>query len=664
MKAPRFFLGAVVLFWGWQVHTLWIAVCLAVLLESASVVKSKFEFKPSDFNKFVDISTVFLAGTFVAALTIEAETAILILLKWLPLISSPIIAAQTFSTNGKIDMQSFFLVARKRVKFQFYEAKAIDVSYIYTLFCLFSAGTANRQGHLFYFCVILFFIWALWHVRSKRFSSFLWVITILAVVISGYAGHNAIRLTSMRINQWVMDYYENFYNSNPFKTFTALGEIGKLKLSDKIILRVSFQDYIPGKTYLLHNATYNKFAISNWYVRSGFKPVKQGKDQTFWQINPPANNTEKMTIYFRPVKNRAVLSLPSGVISISEMKTGVCEKNAMQSVRIEDGPSLIKAAVSYTDKLTYDAMPYDHDLLIPQKEQAGILKIAEEMELENRSEKEILATIKEYFLSEYSYSLDLKGKGEYETPLQNFFNHTKRGHCEFFATATALILREAKIPARYTTGYIAHEYSRLGNHLVVRQRDAHAWVKVYTKGQWENFDTTPPSFLLSDSQKINSSVIMDFPSFLGFKLSQLRHETGAKLMNKYGLWLILPLVLVLFFRLRRSNRIKRIRVKGNTLEDRKEKNDGISFYLIEEILSKKGFPRHPYETYFSWIDRVGHQFDNKGIKDTLQALLLLHNRHRFSESGLKKDEKRKFDSNITKYMKNINSSISRIFLKP
>ena len=309
MKTPRFFLGAAVLFWGWQVHTLWIAVCLAVILESARVIESKFEFKPSDFNKFVDISTSLLAGAVVIALTIDAEKAILILLKWLPLVFFPIIAAQEFSVNGKINIQSFFLVARRRVGIRFYESKEIDVSYIYSFFCMLCAGTANTKGHLFYSGVVLFSIWALWQVRSRRGPFFLWMIIILVTIISGYAGHNTIRLTRMKINQWVMEYYAGYYNVNPFKSFTALGEITTLKLSDKIILRVSFKDYTPGKTYLLHNATYNKFVISNWFARFGFESIEPGKDKTFWQINPPAKNVKKMTIYFRPVKKRAILTL-------------------------------------------------------------------------------------------------------------------------------------------------------------------------------------------------------------------------------------------------------------------------------------------------------------------------------------------------------------------
>jgi transglutaminase-like putative cysteine protease len=656
MKAPRFFLGSVVLFWGWQVHTLWIAICLAITLESARVTKSKFRFKPSDFNKFIDITIVLLAGTIVIALTYEAQKAILILLKWLPLIFFPIMAAQEFSVKGAIAYQSFFIGNRKRLKIKMLESKDIDISFLYALFCIFSAATANTKGHLFYVVVVLYSIWALWQVRSKRVSFFLWIISVFIIVISGYAGHNGIHMASMRISQWAMEYYGNYYGANPFKNFTALGEIGKLKLSDKIILRVSLKDYIPGKNYFFHTASYPGFSISNWFAGFEFESIEPANDKTSWQINPFTGPTPKMTLYFRPAGKRAVLSLPSGVIAISQMKAGACEKNAVQSVRIEEVPSLIKAVVSYTDTLSYDAIPSKQDLLVPEIEIPGIVKIAEELALENRPEDEILKILKHYFLTEYTYSLDLKGKQEQKTPLQNFLNHTQAGHCEFFATATTLLLRKAHIPARYATGYMAHEYSRLENSLIVRQCDAHAWVKVFINGQWRNFDTTPPLSLQAGNQKIDPSRIRDFFSFLGFKLSRIRHETGPKMMDEFGLWLILPLGLILFFRLIKSNKIRRIKVSGNTREEPGQNFNDISFGLIEVKLTKQGFPRYSHETYFSWLDRIGHHFDNKNINNNLQTLLQLHNRYRFSRFGLKKEEQKDFESRIKNIMKKLTTA--------
>ncbi len=676
MKVPRFFLGVVVLFWGWQVNLLWIAVFLALILESARLSRIKFEFKPSDVNKFVDISIVLLAGAVLIALTREPENAILIILKWLPLIFFPIIGAQEFSASGRIDVQSFFIATRKRVRSIGHEIREIDISLGYSFFCLVSAGTANTGGHLFYICVVAFFAWALYPVRSRRSSLMVWFICLVIVIGAGVAGHTGIHAFRKKVSRWVMAYYMGYYQADPFKAFTALGDIGSLKLSDKIVLRVWARDYHPGKTHLLHTATYNKFYVSNWSVRSRFESISPGSDETSWQINPPDKNHldkngQQMIVYSRPIKKRAVLSLPAGVTIIEDLKAGFCEKNEMQVVRVDDMPALIKAKVSFTGKLSFDLKPYAHDLMIPEKELPPIVNISKTLALENKSPEEILAALKDYFLNQYTYSLEMKGKGNQDTPLVNFFTHTRAGHCEFFATATALILRHAGIPARYATGFIAHEYSWMENMVVVRQRDAHAWVKVYINGQWENFDTTPPAFLELDRRESSSSLVLDFFSFIGFKLSQLRHETGARLMERYGLWLTLPLGVILFFRLRKSNKIKRAVKSQTEVEDQQIKNRATGFYLIEEMMSQKGFPRHPHETYPSWLDRIGNHFDmdgtgepdgpydtgetgNSGIGDKplstrhqVQALLQTHNQWRFSKSGLQDTEREKFDLDVS-----------------
>ena len=139
---------------------------------------------------------------------------------------------------------------------------------------------------------------------------------------------------------------------------------------------------------------------------------------------------------------------------------------------------------------------------------------------------------------------------------------------------------------------------------------------------------------------------------MGFKLLQLKNETGTKLMKKYGFWLTLPLGVILFFRLRGSNRIKRIKTEVKTRENKNRQSQEISFFLIEKMLSRQGFPKYKYETYFAWIERIGYSFDNKKIKDTLQTLLRLHNKRRFSRSGLNKNEQKRFDSHIKNILQN------------
>ena len=630
MKTPRFFLGAILLFWGWQTELLWVAVFPAIILESARTMKTRFEMQSADFNKFVDISTVLLAGTIVVALTVESQKTNFILLKWLPLIFFPVIGAQEFSLTGRIDIKSFFFATRKKAEIRFYEEKAIDVSYIYGFFCLMSAASANTKGFLYFSSAVLFFAWGLWPMRSRRIPPAGWGVCMLIVILIGYEGQAFVRAAGRNISHWIMSYYARYYDSNPFKTYTSLGEIGNQKFSGAIVLRVSFDDYVPGKIYLLHGSTYNRFSSSNWFAKYRFERIEGKKGSNFWQVNPSAENPRKMTQYFRLQKGKAVLNLPPGVIDISEMKAGDCGKNAMQVIRIEEGPPLIKAVVSYTGSLTYDALPEPDDYFIPIKERPILEATAQKLGFENKTEEEILKTIHAFFLSEFTYSLELKGKGKSRTPLENFLFTTKAGHCEFFATATVLLLRQAGIPARYATGFIAHEYSSREDRLVVRMRDAHAWAKVFVNGQWRNMDTTPPSFLNFDTKKIPTSRLQDLFSFFRFELSRLRHETGVILMETYGLWLTLPLGIILFLRLRRAGQIKRIPEPGRQGKKKKDKASG--FYRIEEILSEKGFPRYPYETYTSWLKRIAPYLDDKELTDHLFLALEHHNQWRFGKN--------------------------------
>lgn len=643
IKTPRFYLGAAVLFWGWQNGLLWMAFCLAVILESASMMRTRFELSPADFNKFVDISIVLLAGTFVAAMTLDMQKANMTLLRWLPLVFFPIIAAQEFSTKGRMDVKSFFLAARKKAEMRFYETKEIDVSYIYAFICLMSASYANPKGLVYLVAVAVFFSWGLWHGRSGRVSLALFLLSLCFALFLGYEGQKAARAAGQRIGQKLMAYYYKKYSIDPFKTYSALGEIGDLKLSDQIMLRVSFEHYIPGKTYLLHSATYNRFTSSNWFSGYPFERVEEKPGSTLWQINPKEPNLQKMTQYFRLQQGKAVLSLPPGVVDISEMKAGICEKNPVQAVRIEEGPSLIKAVVSYTGSAQFDALPGPHDRLVPEKEKPAFEVIAQRLGLEGQSEEEILKTVQMFFLSEFTYSLALKGKGSRSTALENFLTHTKSGHCEFFATAAVLLLREAGLPARYATGFIAHEYSFLEKALVVRQRDAHAWAKVFVKGQWRDIDTTPPGFLQIDAMGTKGSALADVFSFFGFKLSQLRHETGGKLMEAYGLWLILPLILILFFRLKRSGEIRRIKDPGREKKRKGQKEELQGFYLIEQMLNRKGFVRETHETYALWLRRISGHLGDPELGTRLFSMVTMHNQWRFGRNEEAKEIKRKLD---------------------
>lgn len=76
-------------------------------------------------------------------------------------------------------------------------------------------------------------------------------------------------------------------------------------------------------------------------------------------------------------------------------------------------------------------------------------------------------------------------------PLSTFLFDSHKGHCEYYATALAVLLRAEGVPARVVNGFYGGEPNPLGGFLTVRQSDAHSWVEAWIGGSWVRLDATP-----------------------------------------------------------------------------------------------------------------------------------------------------------------------------
>jgi len=98
--------------------------------------------------------------------------------------------------------------------------------------------------------------------------------------------------------------------------------------------------------------------------------------------------------------------------------------------------------------------------------------------------------IEDYLRQNYRYSTEGVDTREAD-PLASFLFDHQQGDCQYFATATVILLRLAGVPARVVNGFIPGEYNSLGGYYLVRQRHAHSWTEVYFPGQgWIEFDPT------------------------------------------------------------------------------------------------------------------------------------------------------------------------------
>ena len=165
------------------------------------------------------------------------------------------------------------------------------------------------------------------------------------------------------------------------------------------------------------------------------------------------------------------------------------------------------------------------------------------------NEQSKLQTIEKFFFDKFTYSTwqgnDKKATTN-ATPLTRFLLTSRSGHCEYFATAAVLLLRQLKIPARYAVGYAVHETS--GGGYVVRERDAHAWCLAWNSAtkSWVDFDTTPPSWVAIESKRTSfMEWFLDLKSWLGFQIEKFRWHQAH--LQQYVLWSLIPVMAVLLY---------------------------------------------------------------------------------------------------------------------
>ena len=121
-----------------------------------------------------------------------------------------------------------------------------------------------------------------------------------------------------------------------------------------------------------------------------------------------------------------------------------------------------------------------------------IPRLAREMTAGTASENEKARQLEHRLRHDYGYTLELLPSAVTD-PLAHFLFVRKKGHCEYFASAMAVMLRTLGIPSRVVTGFQSGVYNPMTGEQVVRASDAHSWVEAWITGRgWTTFDPTPP----------------------------------------------------------------------------------------------------------------------------------------------------------------------------
>jgi transglutaminase-like putative cysteine protease len=150
-------------------------------------------------------------------------------------------------------------------------------------------------------------------------------------------------------------------------------------------------------------------------------------------------------------------------------------------------------ATSYTDyRISPEMTPYFRTWYtrLPARSNPRTAELAQEMRRAAGDDGSyVRALLQKFHNEEYFYTLEPPALGS--NPVDRFMFDTRKGFCEHYASAFAVMMRAAGIPARIVLGYQGGEMNPLGDYMIVRQADAHAWTEVWLPERgWHRVDPT------------------------------------------------------------------------------------------------------------------------------------------------------------------------------
>ncbi|MCA9126929.1 MAG: DUF3488 domain-containing protein [Planctomycetales bacterium] len=332
----------------------------------------------------------------------------------------------------------------------------------------------------------------------------------------------------------------------------AMGEVGRLKQDPSPVMRVTFRNADKGGNYSLIEAPYLRARIMDTYLSSR-SPLPDRKSQwvftgTHWHrpLPPidrvlPLRDTGRELVRVDFDIRRQYLPTMYAVHSTYEIKKKQAldlkyDKSSALMEEISQSAAPAGKAITYRIGCASFAggrqlpiAPVDpgdspreigsffrnRGLLSANVDQfVGIedywRRVIQSAGVAADDSYRVARTLERHFLDsgEFQYSLDLTLPEANMDPIEDFVVNKKVGHCQYYAAALLVMMRQAGIPGRIIVGYHPHEFNERGKYFAVRQSDAHAWVEgLFDRDQlvgtelerwltdareyWVHFDPTP-----------------------------------------------------------------------------------------------------------------------------------------------------------------------------
>src|SRR5712692_4833518 len=278
-----------------------------------------------------------------------------------------------------------------------------------------------------------------------------------------------------------------------FSDRVSLGDIGRLKTSDEIVMHVRLEanSVLLTKDLRWRGVALDEFTGREW-IKSGAAQrfEKKESDSGLFQVGTTEDlrRLTAQSFFVEPLDTPVLFGLPRIVALQGRLPfVRVDSEGSIQSRPHDQERAVYRV---YSDTLTPDPSVLRTDPLNYYVSAARYLALPDNLDPRikattrdaiaragARNGYDAARAVETYLRDNYGYTLDLKAGGP--DPLADFLFNVKEGHCEYFSTAMAVMLRTQGIATRVVNGFLPGQFNETADAFTVRQSDAHSWVEVY-----------------------------------------------------------------------------------------------------------------------------------------------------------------------------------------
>lgn len=520
-RLPFFlFVACSIIVWGSVSDMAVLSVAMSVIIFLLSFKAGSLEVSPATAKRSVE-ATVFLVACAMLwqwGVVVDSERSFLLrIMAVMPLALFPKALFNTIAsipdTRAKIDavskVRTWALVARGGTAQQENLDRSVRNDFVlaYALCCVLFFFIANHDNNALALAVsgLIFFALIIFGktngetaARNVQIPFFSTLAAMLAAAFIGIAISLGISFAYSSLeggmNDWWARRMDGVYSTK--HADTSIGQIGRARPNNKLLYRLQWGE---GEGYLTRGSYSHTRNGASWTVGSGDeKTVSEKKltpDSEGAFILFPENTSAALktaTIYTNLIRDKNALALPGGAYRIFGLPLPSVELNENGAVSTSGSQGFVKFFTQYNKGAFQAPPPSRFDSLVPRLLEKPVDLFVSSLGLpENPTPEQAASAISEAFGRDWTYTLELADKNGNPRSLKDFLSTDKRGHCEYFASASTLAMRRLGFPARYSTGFVVREFNESERAYWIRARNSHAWASYWDGASWKILDSTP-----------------------------------------------------------------------------------------------------------------------------------------------------------------------------